>query len=71
MDNDQIKQQIESAKRAFIASRNQQGPNSKGNKFSENDRQPIETNIQKDILDRSCAKNIKKILVSNHMQFIP
>ena len=52
MDNKQIKDNIEKAKRAFIASRNQQGSISKVNKFSENDRQPIETNIQKDILDR-------------------
>lgn len=52
MDNKQIKENIENAKRAFIASRNQQRSISEVNKFSENDCQPPETNIQKDILDR-------------------
>ena len=52
MDNKQIKENIENAKRAFIASRNQQRSISEVNKFSEKDRQPNETNIQKDILDR-------------------
>ena len=52
MDNKQIKKNIEDAKRAFIASRNQQRSISEANKFSENDRQPTETNTQKDILDR-------------------
>ena len=52
MDNKQIKENIENAKRAFIASRNQQRSISEVSKSSENDRQPTETNIQKDILDR-------------------
>jgi hypothetical protein len=52
VDNKQIKENIENAKRAFIASRNQQRSISEVNKFSENDRQPTEKNIQKDILDR-------------------
>jgi hypothetical protein len=52
VDNKQIKENIENAKRAFIASRNQQRSISEVNKFSENDHQPNETNLQKDILDR-------------------
>ena len=57
MDNKQIKENIENAKRAFVASRNQQRSISEVNKFSENDRQTTEANIQKDIKLYEIIKN--------------
>ena len=52
MDNDQIKQQIESAKRAFIASKAQPRQNSMAGDTATNGDRITETKTQKDILAR-------------------
>ena len=52
MDNDQIKEQIESAKRAFIASKAQQRQDSMDGDTATNGDFINETKIQKDILAR-------------------
>ena len=52
MDNDQIKEQIESAKRAFVASKTRPGPVSMNDDMPTNDGLNPEINAQKDILAR-------------------
>ena len=52
MDNDQIKEQIESAKRAFIASKAQQRQDSMAGDTATNGDRITETKTQKDILAR-------------------
>jgi hypothetical protein len=52
MDNDQIKEQIESAKRAFIASKAHPRQDSMAGDAATNDDRITETKTQKDILER-------------------
>ena len=52
MDNDQIKEQIESAKRAFVASKTRPGPVSMIDDMPTNDGRNPEMKAQKDILAR-------------------
>ena len=52
MDNDQIKDQIESAKRAFVASKTQSRQDIKAGDTATNDDRFTETKIQQDILAR-------------------
>ena len=52
MDNDQIKEQIESAKRAFVASKTRSSPDSVNDDMPTNDGRNPEIKAQKDILAR-------------------